>query len=341
MTDPSPIVHRPSAGVQILGSGVALPEKILSNRDLETMMETSDDWIIKRTGIRERRVVDHENTTTADLATAAAERALAKSGLTGKDIDLVIVATMTADTPTPSVACEVSDRIGTNNAGAFDINAACSGFAYGLNLSHELIQSGAYKTILLLGADTITRYCRYDTYGRNTAVLFGDAAGAFVIQASEDNTKGVLAQAMHSDGGGAKHLFIPCSELHLPEGFEPDDRDYNMIQMNGQAVFKFAVKTFPELIQKTLDTAGLSADQIDHFVCHQSNSRILEAARDRFGVSPEKLHVNIERFGNTVGASVPLVFNELAENNRVEPGNLVMFLGFGAGLTWGSSLWRI
>lgn len=341
MSEPAPIRHRPSAGVEIVSCGVALPERRLTNADLEKMMDTSDEWIVQRTGIRERRVHDPKCESTSRFAIRAAEAALAKAGLTGEDVDLVVVATMTADTPTPGVASLVAAAVGTKNVGAFDINAACSGFVFGLNICHELIQSGAYKTVLFIGADCITQHLRYNTAGRTTAVLFGDGAGALVLRATQDPTKGVIAQAMHSDGDGAKHLYVPCHDLHGDDQEKYNDLRFGVVQMNGQAIFRFAVKTFPELIEQTLDIAGVRADEVDHFVCHQSNSRILEAARDRFGVAPEKLHVNIERFGNTVAASVPLVYNDLCEAGRVKPGQLVMFLGFGAGLTWGSSLWRI
>jgi 3-oxoacyl-[acyl-carrier-protein] synthase-3 len=256
------------------------------------------------------------------------------------DLDLILVGTMTPECPTPSVACNVAHRIGAGQIGAMDLNAACSGFVFSLNLAHDLIRGGSYRTVAVVGADCITRHCDMTTYGRAVSVLFGDAAGAVVVQATDDASKGILAQAMHSDGGGARHLFIPSHMSDFPEGITGEERQLNCIQMNGQAVFKFAVTTFPKLIEQTLDMANVLAEDVDHYVCHQSNLRILDAARERFGLGPEKLHVNISKYGNTVGASVPLVLDDLAKAGRIKPGQKVMFLAFGAGLTWGSSLWQ-
>ncbi|MEK6702887.1 MAG: beta-ketoacyl-ACP synthase III [Planctomycetota bacterium] len=329
-------------GVRIVGSGSALPERGVTNKDLESMMETSDEWIVQRTGIKERRVHTPERgETTASLATIAASKALKDAGLAPTDLDLILVATMTPDSPAPSVACVVANQLGAGSIGAIDINGACSGFVYSMNLAHDLIKGGSYRTIAVIGADTITRHIQFSTSGRSTAVLFGDGAACVVVRRTDDPGKGILAQSMHSDGGGAKYLYIPNRMSDFPEGDAPDEKRLNLVQMNGPAVFKFAVGTFPKLLEQTLEKAGMSADQVDHFVCHQSNSRILEAARERFGIAPEKLHVNIQRFGNTVGASVPLVFDELRQAGRVKDGQRVMFLAFGAGLTWGSSLWQL
>lgn len=328
-------------GVQILGTGSALPARRVTNQDLERVMDTSDEWIIQRSGIRERRHFDgNAGESTSHFATQATQRALDASGLKATDLDLIIVGTMTPDTPTPAVACNVATRLGAGQIGAFDVNAACSGFVFAMNLGHELIRGGNYRTIAIVGADCITRHCDFSTYGRAVSVLFGDAAGAVIVRATDDASKGILAYSMHSDGGGAKHLFIPSRHSDFPEGTASEDRQLNYVQMNGQAVFKFAVTTFPKLIGETLEKAKLTADQVDHFVCHQSNMRILDAAREKFGIPAEKLCVNISRFGNTVGASVPLVMDELATTGRIKPGQKVMFLAFGAGLTWGSSLWQ-
>lgn len=328
-------------GVTIAGSGSCLPARRVTNNDLVAMMDTSDEWIVQRTGIRERRLYDPEREGTADLAAEAARKAIEDAGLAPTDVDLVVVGTMTPDSPTPGVASVVAARIGAGNVGAMDINGACCGFVFSLNAAHDMINGGSYKTVVVVGADTITRFCDFNTAGRNVAVLFGDAAAAIVLRATDDTSKGLLAQAMHSDGAGAKNLFVPGRRLDFPPNVEYDPKKIHRIYMDGQAVFKFAVGTFPKLIEQTLDKAGLNADEVDHYVCHQSNYRILDSARERFGLAPEKLHVNINRFGNTVGASVPLVFDELRKAGRVKPGQRVMFLAFGAGLTWGSSLWQL
>ena len=328
-------------GVEIVGVGAALPDRVLSNADLEKVMDTSDEWIVQRTGIRERRVHDPEKgPTTTDLATNALRRALNHAGVSSEELDLIIVATMTPDMPTPAVSCMVADNLGAGQIGAFDLNAACSGFVFAMNTAHDLVRSGAYKTVGVVGADTVTRFVDYSTYGRGAAILFGDAAGACVLRSSGDASKGLLAQAMHSDASRAKHLFIPCKTDQFFEA-EYDERKLSRIQMNGQAVFKFAVSTFPKLIEQTLDKAGVQAADVSHYICHQSNARILTAARDRFGLKDEQFHINIDRCGNTVAASVPLILDELTQAGRVEKGQKIMMLGFGAGLTWGSSLWQL
>ncbi len=328
-------------GVRITGSGSALPERRLTNADLEKLMDTSDEWIVQRTGITERRVFDpSKGPSTSDLGAEALKAALADAGAAPTDLDLLLVATMTGDMPTPGVGPTVAARLGCDQLGAMDINAACSGFVFALNVAHEMVRGGRYRRVGVIGVDTITRFVDYSTYGRGAAILFGDAGSAFVIEADADEKLGLIAESMHTDGHGAKHLFIPChAGQFYDEAF--DERKVSRVQMNGQAVFKFAVKKFPEVIEQTLEKAGLGAADVDHYVCHQANARILEAARERFGLEPERLTVNIDRYGNTVAASCPLVFDELKRAGRVRPGQKVMFIAFGAGLTWGASLWQL
>lgn len=305
-------------------------------------MDTSDEWIVKRTGITERRrALWDDGEKTSALATNALRDALKNTGIDASEVDLILVATMTSDTPTPSVSCIVAREVGCGNIAALDINAACSGFIYTMNVADTMVRSGMYKTVAVIGADCITRHIDYSTYGRGAAILFGDAAAAIIIRADENPGIGMIAQRMHSDGGGSKHLFIPehCSDFPNPDDF--DDRKLDKVQMNGQAVFKFAVSKFQQVIQDTLEDAGLTADDIDHFICHQANSRILDSARDRFGIPEEKLLVNIHKYGNTVAASAPLVFEELRLAGKIKAGQKIMFLAFGAGLTWGSSLWQL
>lgn len=343
-TTPDPesraVTVRTPVGVRLLGTGSAFPRRRVTNHDLERIMDTSDEWIVQRSGIHERRHHDPATESTSHFATEALRSALENSKLAATDLDLILVGTMTPDSPTPAVGCVVASRLGAGQIGAMDVNGACSGFVFSLNMAHDLIKGGSYRTIGVVGADCITRHCDMSTYGRSVSVLFGDAAGAVVVQATPDTTKGIIAQAMHSDGGGGKYLFIPSRLRDFPEGVTGEERQLNCIQMNGQAVFKFAVSTFPKLIEQTLEKANVRPEDVDHYVCHQSNMRILEAARERFGLAPDKMHVNIGTYGNTVGASVPLILDDLAKAGRLKPGQKVMFLAFGAGLTWASSLWQ-
>jgi len=330
------------SGVVIAGTGSAVPKRLVTNADLEKLMDTSDEWIVQRTGIRERHIHNREaGETSASLATEAARKAIDAAGLSADQIDMIVCGTMTADMPTPSVACIVADRIGAGAIPAFDLNAACSGFVYAVNTAHALLLNGHYKNTLVIGVDCITQHCDFSTYGRATSVLFGDGAGACVLRASGDRSRGLIAEAMHSDGSGAKHLYIPSRESDFYDHGEYDERKVSRIIMHGPGIFKFAVSTFPKLIEQTLERAGLSADQVDHYICHQSNARILAAARDRFGLPEEKMHVNIDRFGNTVAASVPLILDHQTRAGEIMPGDKVMFLAFGAGLTWASSLWQL
>jgi 3-oxoacyl-[acyl-carrier-protein] synthase-3 len=330
-------------GVRIAGSGSYAPDRRLTNADLERMMDTSDEWIFQRTGIRERRLVDRsKGECTLTLSTAALKNALRDSGVAAPEVDLLIVATVCPEMACPSTACRVADAVGMGTGAAFDITAACCGFVYGLNLAHDLIRVGTHRTVAVIGAETLSQFMEYTTEGRGTAILFGDAAGAVVLRATDDPSLGVIAQSTHAQGSGWKDLYIPRDLTRdIPPGADPAAHKPGIMYMNGREVFKFAVTTFQGLIAETLDKAGLTPDDVDQFVCHQSNARILEAARERFGIAPEKLYVNIDRYGNTSSASVPLCFDELRKSGRVREGQKVMFVAFGGGLTWASSLWQL
>lgn len=333
---------RGSVGVTIAGTGSSLPERVLRNADLERMMETSDEWISQRTGVKERRVADaSKGESTYTLAADAVERALADARTAASDLDLLICATVCPEMSCPSVACRVADRIGMGTGGAFDITAACSGFVYGLNIAHEMIRSGVYSRVGVVGAETLTRLMEYSDRGRATAIIFGDAAGAAILRATDDPGKGVLAQTMRSDGARWRDLYIPTSDEDHPEGTDTSDKPLGVMQMNGRAVFRFAVSTFSDIIQETLESAGVGADEVDVYVCHQSNVRILDAARERFGIREDKMYVNIDRVGNTSAASIPLCLDELRAAGRAGEGSKVMFVAFGGGLTWASSLWQM
>ncbi|KAA0214947.1 MAG: ketoacyl-ACP synthase III [Leptolyngbya sp. PLA3] len=329
----------PSVGVKITGTGMYVPPSLITNTDLEAMMDTSDEWILQRTGISTRhRALPGQSL--RHLAVEAGRATLVDAGLSIKDIDLLILATVGAETTCPATACRVVDELGGGNAGALDLVAACSGFVYSMNLAHNMIRCGPMRRVMVIGAEHLTQFCEYTTRGRGTAILFGDAAAGAVFEACPDPSRGVLAQAMHSDGSGWKDLFLP----HLARDFPPDAEDRDMLgvlHMNGRAVFKFAVKTFCDLIDDTLRKASMRADEVDMFVCHQSNVRILDAARERFGIPAERLYVNIDRYGNTSAASVPICLDELRKAGRACDGHKVMFVAFGGGLTWASSLWQL
>ncbi len=328
-------------GVRVAGTGSAFPSIEITNADLERMMDTSDEWIVQRTGIRSRRIVDRsKGEGTKMLAVEALRKALADANCDPNELDMLICATMTADMACPPTTSLIANELGIKTAGGFDVNGACSGFVYTMNIAHDLVRGGAYRCVAVIGADTLSQHVEYSTAGRGTAILFGDGAGAAILRATDDTTKGVLAQAMHASGAGWKEIYVPSHANDFPPGVACDPSKFNHVQMNGAAVFKFAVTTFCDLIGETLDKANVKPDDVDMYVCHQSNMRILTAARERYGLSEDKLYVNIDRVGNTVAASVPICLDELRRSGRVKEGQKVMFLAFGAGLTWASSLWQ-
>jgi len=335
-TPPAP----PSIGVRLAGVGSATPERRLTNQDLETRLDTSNEWIVQRTGIHERRICDPaKGESVRTLSVEAVRRALADARLEASELDLVILGTISGETRVPAVACRVAAEIGAGHAGALDLLASCSGFVYGLNIAHDLIRSGAYRNIAVIGCDTMSAIL--DPTDRRLVILFGDAAGAAVVRATDDTSRGLLAQSMHADGGRWQDLYMPYVDRDLPKGSSWDDGPPGCLRMNGREVYKFAVKTFGDLIAETLEKAGLSSEDVDQYVCHQSNARILESSRERFGIPADKMYVNIDRYGNSSAGSVPLCLAQLKEQGRLQEGDVVMFVAFGAGLTWASSLWRL
>jgi 3-oxoacyl-[acyl-carrier-protein] synthase-3 len=327
-------------GVEIVGTAHAVPSRVLTNDDLAKMVDTSDEWIVQRTGIRERRLCDPaKGETTTTLAIEALRKALVDANVKGNELDLIIVGSVTGEMTCPSTACRVAEAVGAAGAGAFDVIAACCSFVYGLNIAHDLIRVGSYKTVGVLGCDVMSSIVNYDD--RATSILFGDAAGAAILRATEDTTRGMVCGRMYADGTGWRDLYIPRHSSHVPEGVDGSNFKLGTLQMNGREVYKFAVKRFSELIQETLDRAGVKVHEVDHFICHQSNARMLEAARERFGIPAEKMLMNIDRFGNCSGGSVPVVLDELRKMGKCQPGDLVMFVAFGGGLTWSSALWRV
>ncbi|WP_418790098.1 beta-ketoacyl-ACP synthase III [Phosphitispora sp. TUW77] len=326
----------------IAGTGICLPERVLTNQDLEKMVDTSDEWVRTRTGIIERRIID-ETMATSDLAVRAGEMALENAGLTPDSVDLIIVATTTPDMYFPSTACLVQEKIGAVKAAAFDISAACTGFIYALAVGSQFIQTGMYKTVLIIGAEALSR--AIDWQDRNTCVLFGDGAGAAVLRPAE-NGYGIGAIEMGADGGGSDLLKV--SAIGSPDYRRPGDTgdksdnrrsgraDY--IQMSGPEVFKFAVRIMGECAAKAVAKAGLTERNINLFIPHQANIRIIRAAAKRLRLPEEKVYINVASYGNTSSASIPVALHEALLEGKIVKGDNIVLVGFGAGLTWGAAV---
>lgn len=339
-------ISTPPAGVRIAATSHYLPDRVLDNAELERLMDTSDDWIVQRTGVRERRICG-EGESLRQMSGEVLRNLLRESGVPIAELDLFILATVGSMMACPSTACQIlgdlaeEPEFGPTSAGAFDMTVACSGFTYAVNIGHDLVRGGQYRNIAVVGAEHLSRVVEYSTRGRGTSILFGDGAGGVMLGPTDEAGKGVLAQMMRSDGARWPDLFIPRHEEDFPPGAERGELPLGMMRMNGRSVFKFAVSTFSDLIAETLEKAGLEAGDVDHYICHQSNVRILEAARERFGLPPEKMAVNIDRVGNTSSASVPILLNQRIRAGEIKPGERVMMVAFGAGLTWTSSLWQL
>ena len=314
---------------RIIGTGSCLPETVVTNDDLSRIMDTSDEWISSRTGIRERRLVKEE--TTASMSATAAKRAMEDAGVSPQEIDLIIVGTITGDRVTPSTACEVQAAIGAERAVAFDINAACSGFMFALHTADAYIQSGIYKTALILGAETLSKIM--DWNDRSTCVLFGDGAGAAVVRADQT---GLLAYDQGSDG--AKGKVLACQNRKNNNPLVENSVDLQYTHMDGQEVYKFAVTTVPASIKKVLDKAGLSVEDIDYFALHQANIRIIQSVAKRLKVSEDKFPTSLDHCGNISAASVPILLDEMNRKGLLKPGMKIVLSGFGGGLTWGSAV---
>jgi 3-oxoacyl-[acyl-carrier-protein] synthase-3 len=324
----------PQRGAAIAGVGAYVPERVLTNFDLEKIVETSDEWIVTRTGISERRIVA-EDEATSDLAIAAARAALAQAGVEARDVDLVIVGTITPDMPFPAVASVVQDRIGATHAGAFDLSAGCSGFVYGLATGAQFIQGGVYDNVLVIGADVVSRMLNWQD--RATCVLFGDGAGAALLRRTAPG-EGLLAFDLGSDGSGAELLCVEAGGTRLPASQETVAKMQHKVKMAGGEVFKFAVRVIEESTRRALERAGLAVADIDCFIAHQANARIIEAAARRLELPPERVFMNVDRYGNTSAASIPIALAEAVAVGRVRPGDTLAFVGFGAGLSWAAAI---
>ncbi|AIQ47003.1 3-oxoacyl-ACP synthase [Paenibacillus sp. FSL R7-0273] len=320
--------------VGIIGTGKYVPEQILTNSDLEKIVETNDEWIVSRTGIRERHIAaPHE--ATSDLAYEAALKALASAGMKAEELDLIIVATITPDTSFPSTACILQDKLGAKGAAAFDLSAACSGFVYSLATATSFIKTGMYNNALVIGADTLSRITDYTD--RNTCVLFGDGAGA-VILGEVPEGRGFQSFDLGAEGAGGSLLKLEAGGSRLPASSQTIEDKKHFIYMNGREVFKFAVRVMGTATERVLTKAGLTKENIDLFVPHQANIRIIQSAMQRLDLPEEKCVINVDRYANTSAASIPLALVEAAEEGRMKEGDTVLMVGFGGGLTWGASV---
>lgn len=316
--------------VGILGTGSYVPEKVLTNDDLSKIVDTNDEWITTRTGIKERRIVA-QGEATSDLAYRSAEKAIEDAKIDKNEIDLIIVATMTPDHAAASTAAIVQNKLGIK-AGAFDLSAACTGFVYAYSVAYSFIVAGIYKKVLVIGAEAMSTVVDWED--RNTCVLFGDGAGAVVL--GEVENYGHLALHLMADGSGASELNVPSSGSKLPITKETIENKQIYLQMNGREIFKFAVRVFPESVDNVLEQCNLTADDVDLFIPHQANVRIIESIAKRFKQPMEKFYVNLHKYGNTSAATIPLALDEANKEGRIKKGDKIVATGFGGGLTYGS-----
>jgi len=320
----------------VLGTGSALPEKVITNADLEKLVDTSDQWITERTGIRERRQAA-PNETTSMLSVQASRRALERSGLKARDLDLIICSTISPDMPLPSTAALIQRELGASGCCAFDLAAACSGFLFGMTVAEQFVRTGAARHVLVIGAELLSRYIDYRD--RATCVIFGDGVAAAVF-GSVEPPSGILAHELHTEGQFADHLFIPAGGTAMPASWQTIEQGAHYIKMRGNELFKVAVRSLEDVSRQVLLKAGATPEDIDLFIPHQANLRITEAVRARLGICSEKVYSNISRIGNTSSASIPICLDECAQSGRLKKGNLVLMSAFGAGVTWGAVLMR-
>ena len=324
----------PDYGAIITGTGSFVPDKRLTNEDLSTMVDTNDEWITQRTGIKERRIAG-PNESTATLAAHAAHRAVDAAGLEPTDIDLVLCGTITPEMAFPSTACFVAAALGMTTTPAFDIAAACSGFIFTLETGVSFIKAGRYKNVLVIGAETLSRITDYKD--RSSCILFGDGAGAVVLQRGDDPKKGVIYSSLHADGSGWELLCCkPGSRFPIEETLVSEGSQY--IKLRGREVYKFAVQRFEELIEDAMRKCELTPETISLIVPHQVNQRVIDSAMGKLGLGPEKAFVNIDKYGNTSAASIPIALDEAVRSGRIKSGDTIVFVAFGAGLTWANAV---
>jgi 3-oxoacyl-[acyl-carrier-protein] synthase-3 len=321
----------------IQSSGHAVASRVVTNDDISKFVDTSDEWITQRTGIRERRVCG-PGEGTGTLAFEAGKRALDRSGIAPEELDLVVVGTVSGDFIWPSTACHIQDRLGASRAGAYDVSAACAGFIYSLATASGMIESGAVRNALVVGVDCLSK--QVDWTDRATCVLFGDAAGAVVLKREAGTDRGVIKTVLLSDGSGARHIHIEVGGSRYPYGSPEAEGKRSKLFMAGAEVYRFAVNAMGDACCRVLEEAEMSIEDVDLFVPHQANLRIIQSSAEKLGLPPSKVFVNVQKYGNTSGGSIPLALSEAAEEGRLKPGMVVMTVGFGAGLVWGANLIR-
>jgi len=318
------------------GTGRSVPEKVLTNADLEKIVDTSDEWITTRTGIKERRIAA-DGEPLSKFASEAGRRALESAGVKPEEVGLLVLATVTPDMPIPATACKIQHDLGLVNACAFDLAAGCSGFIYAQSVAKQFVLSGRCKHALVIGAELLSKYI--DWTDRSTCVIFADGAGAVLLSAGEP-PRGVLASAMHSDGSMVDFISLPGGGTLHPPSQEMIDARLHFIKMKGNETFKMAVRSIADVCMEVLDQAGLTPDEVDWFVPHQANLRIISAVGSRLGIGDDRCYVNIDRYGNTSAASIPIALDEAVEQGRIRPGQIVLMAAFGAGLTWAAAVAR-
>jgi len=321
---------------KITATGACVPEKTVTNSDLSTLVETSDEWISSRSGIKNRHFAMSEDENTASIATGVCEKIIERSGISALDIDLIIVATVTAEYTTPSTACLVQAKVGAKNAVAFDIGAACSGFVFGLSIADKFIKAGTVKNAVVIGAEVISKFLDFDD--RGTCVLFGDGAGGVLLQRSEKS--GIISEEIGSDG--TKGMALTCGSAKVKNAFGhfEDVKDNPSLKMDGRAIFDFATRQVPKSIEALLGKADMDKEEIDFVIAHQANSRIVQIISRKLKIPMEKFYLNMFEYGNTSSASIPIALNEMNEKGMIKPDSVGLLTGFGAGLTWGSMLIR-
>lgn len=327
-----------SVRASITGIGAAVPDKVMTNADFEKFLDTSDEWISQRTGIRERRIAS-DSDTTGTLATQAAQKALADANMSAKDLDLIVCATVSPEMPFPATACFVQNSIGATGVPAFDVSAACSGFIYGLTIAGQFIETGMYKRIMVIGADVLSKFADFDD--RGSCILFGDGAGAVILEPTADPDKGMIYNVMHTDGSGWDYIHVPAGGTRTPTSRQTLDNREHYVKMRGHDVYKFAVEKMQWLLGDCMEKCNLTVDDVDMVIPHQVNIRILKSATKKFNFPMDKVFVNIDHYGNTSGASIPLALEEARSAGKISEGSTIMMIAFGAGLTWAGTVVKL
>jgi 3-oxoacyl-[acyl-carrier-protein] synthase III len=322
---------------QILGTGSYAPEKVLTNKDLEKLVDTTDEWIIERTGIKERRIAAEEETT-SDMALKASIRALEMANTRAEDLDMIVVGTISPDMPMPATAVFLQRMLGAKKAFGFDVSAACAGSLFAMGIADQYVKTGAAKRVLAVGAEMLSRFTNWKD--RNTCVLFGDGAGAMVLGPSADEKRGILSTHLHTDGNAAELLVIKGGGTRFPLDPQRLEQNWNKIQMEGREVYKFAVRALTDAVEEALEANGLKAQDVSHVIPHQANVRILDAVLERLGIPRSKAWMNLDKYGNTSSASLPMTLDEAARAGKLHKGDILAMMAIGAGMAWGSAVVR-